>query len=192
MHVDGAGNARLLQRVIQVWENGVAPQEGNTGTPLVPGRFRLFSDEAAASGFAGSTVRSGVQVPRRLSTVAYPLRAPLPLSGSFGSGAVVGTLVLGQDDPINPFVHRYHPQHDNLNARFEEAKLPPGVESFQVSRAIRFEFSANRPGGGLNPGWGESELGGTYKESISGLHRNTLHVAGSFLLRRVSSVVEID
>ena len=192
MHVDGTGNARLLQRVIQVWENGVAPQEGNTGTPLVPGRFRLFSDEAAASGFAGSTVRSGVQVPRRLSTVAYPLRAPLPLSGSFGSGAVVGTLVLGQDDPINPFVHRYHPQHDNLNARFEEAKLPPGVESFQVSRALRFEFSANRPGGGLNPGWGDSELGGTYKESISGLHRNTLHVAGSFLLRRVSSVVEID
>lgn len=192
MHVDRAGNARLLQRVIQVWENGVVPPSGGGGAPLVPGRFRLFSDEAAAGGFAGSTVRSGVQIPRRLSTVAYPLRAPLPLSGAFGTDTMTGTLVLGQDDALNPFVHQYHPQHDNRNARFEESKLPPGVESFQIRRAVRFEFSADRPGGGVTPGWGESELGGTYKESISGLHRKTLHVAGKFVVRRISGVSELD
>jgi hypothetical protein len=194
IHVDAAGQAKLLQRVIQVWEDGTNREDPlNPGLylPETPGRFKLFSNEQGADAYRGATLRSGIQIPKRLSTAAYPLQQPLSLNGEFGAEALTGNVVLGYDDPLNPFVHRFHPQHDNLDARYNSA-LPPGVESFAVSRAIKFEFSEEHPEERVSPGWGESELGGTYRENITGLHRSVLHVGGTFVLRRVSSIPEID
>ena len=195
LHVAADGKTKLLQRAIQVWEDGTSvPDPKNTGyfLPGAPGRFKLFSNEVAARNYLGATIRRGSQIPRRLSTAAYPLASPLLMGGTFGNGTLTGNVLLGYDDPLNPFVHKFHPQHDNLNARFEESKLPPGVESLAVNRLVSFQFSATRPDGRTSPGWGDSELGGTYKETINGLHRNPLHVSGTFFLRRVSSVPQID
>lgn len=195
LHVDASGQVKLLQRVIQVWENGTTiPDPQNAGYYLAgtPGKYRLFSNEEAAKGHLGSTVRGGIQIPKRMSTAAFPLTSPLSLTGSFGSGTISGNVHLGYDDPLNPFVHKFHPQHDNLNARFEEGKLPPGVEALAVSRLLSMEFTPTRPNQRISPGWGESELGGIYKETITGIHRNPLHVSGTFILRRVSSVPQID
>jgi hypothetical protein len=95
-------------------------------------------------------------------------------------------VALGYTAATNPFVHTYHPDHDNLNARFESL-LPPGEESFNISRTIRLDFQASLPG--INdPGWGSTTLGGTYTETITGLRAEPITVSGSFLIHRVSDV----
>ncbi|WP_193213294.1 hypothetical protein [Luteolibacter marinus] len=197
IHVDSAGQARLLQKVLQVWEDGSdRPDPNNPGyfLPETPGRFRLFSSEQGATDFRGASLRRGDEVPKRLSTAAYPLAAPQPLSGTFGEGPLTGTVTLSHTSPFNPFVHQYHPQHDNLDARYQST-LPPGEdgsESYVVIRNISLEFADQHPEGRITPGWGTSEIGGRYKETITGIHRTPLRVAGDFILRRVSTNSQLD
>ncbi len=194
VHVDATGKAHLLQKVIQVWEEGTTiPDPKNPGLTLVstPGQYRLFSNEETAASFKGAALRNGISVPRRISTAAYPLKSPLPLSGAFKDGTLTGTIVLGYHDPLNPFRHTFHPQHDNLDARYHST-LPPGVESYSITRNIQFEFQDEHPDRLVRPGWGYSELGGVYRESITGLHKNTLNVKGHFTLRRVSQIPQLN
>ena len=51
-------------------------------------------------------------------------------------------------DPLNPFKHKYHPDHDNLDAKFEPfdpTQLSPYLwESFAVKRTIALELT-NEP-----------------------------------------------
>ena len=75
----------------------------------------------------------------------------------------------------------YHPDH----------KL--SEQSYQVTRSISLTFAEEdqegRPITGVPTlGWGSSEIGGLYQEAITGLHRNTLHMEGTFLLHKVSNV----
>jgi hypothetical protein len=197
VHVGADGQAKLLQKVIQVWEDGSdKPDPDNQGfyLPDAPGRFRLFSSEQGAAAFRGASLRRGDEVPKRLSTAAYPLAVPQPLSGAFGEETVTGTITLSHTSPFNPFVHQYHPQHDNLEARYEST-LPPGEdgsESYVVIRNISLEFADQHPEGRITPGWGTSEIGGRYKETITGIHRTPLRVAGDFILRRVSTTSQLD
>ena len=51
-----------------------------------------------------------------------------------GPGALSGTVKLAYDDPVNPFLHRYHPLFDNKNGQFEAYDEP--VESRNVGRVI--------------------------------------------------------
>jgi hypothetical protein len=93
---------------------------------------------------------------------------------------------LGHNATTNPFVHTYHPDHDNLDARFEQ-QLGPGRESYNIARAITLNFQASLPG--LNePSWGSTTLGGSYTETITGLRSTPITVSGSFILHRVSDV----
>jgi len=92
---------------------------------------------------------------------------------------------------LNPFVHRYHPDHDNLDARFEQ-QLPEGRESFSVTRQVTLEFTGIDPLGLNPPGWGSSELGGNYRETIHGLHRNDLRIAGTFRLVRITTAANLN
>ena len=206
LHMDATGNVKLLQKVIQVWENGtMAPDPDNAGLNIVDesGRYRLFSSEQAAADYEGATIRSNSSVPRRLSTAAYPLRAPLEmsLSGDIGGGgSLSGLILLSHTDPLNPFQHVYHPQHDSLDARYNDT-LPPGAESFTIQRSISFEFTTDPPIGEPLPGWGSTELGGNYGESITGIYggdRNgdgspdPINISGTFTLRRVSLIGTLD
>jgi hypothetical protein len=96
------------------------------------------------------------------------------------------TVTIDYDDPQNPFKHGYHPDHDNLDERFEE-KLPEGVESLTVTRQIQLQFTANDPEGLLLAGWGDNQLGGLYRETVTGLHRSAIHSSGRFRLYRASN-----
>ena len=40
--------------------------------------------------------------------------------------------------------------------------------------------------------WGSSEIGGIYRETITGLHRDTLKIKGTFLLRKVSEIGSLE
>ena len=100
------------------------------------------------------------------------------------------TIPLPFDDVTNPFVHTYHPDHDNLDARFRP--LGAGVESYTVTRVVTLTFTAAPPDGSTVSGWGTTVYGGTYAETITGLNRQPLTVGGGFGMRRVSEVAALD
>ena len=96
---------------------------------------------------------------------------------------------------VNPFLHTYHPDHDNLDAQFQHEE-PQGVESYTIVRDIRLRVTppgndfASRTAGGLT-------LTGDYLESIRmlGLARaggtndtRQFEVRGVFSLNHISDV----
>lgn len=184
VHVDTAGTARLLQQIFLVRKPPVlAPDPAD---PLVnrvtePARTVAVTDESLIPGIIGSAGLTG----RRISSPVFPLAQPLELSGgAFGAGTLLGAFTLDYDHPLNPFKHLFHPDHNNLDERFEQ-KLPEGKESFTVARTLSLEFTADDPLGLNPPGWGATEVGGNYREAITGLHRSVIHISGTFRLVRV-------
>jgi hypothetical protein len=126
---------------------------------------------------------------QRFSSAHMPLDQVV--TGGSGSIAVGDTLTrtirIPYNDPTNPFVHAYHPDHDNKNAR--GAPLSAGVESPDITRDCSFTFTATPPAGSsVSSGWGSSILGGTYTETITGLHKEPLVLSGTFELRRASEI----
>lgn len=187
LHVDDSGTVKLLSQVAVMWKDGTKDANGEL---VEPGRYVLVTDESLISRFKGSTLRDGQPVGRRISSVAFPLAEPLPLSGSFGS-SVTGSLTMGYDHPLNPFKHRYHPDHDNLDGE-STGKLAEGKESFTIVREIQLQFSEVDPEGLTLAGWGDTHFGGRFTEMISGVHRNPIHVEGTFRVARVSNTGSLD
>jgi hypothetical protein len=195
LHVDGNGQARLLRQVIQMWRDGTYTNDssGNLVADKA-GKFVLLTDDSKIPSFRGAAVRDGREVGRRLSSVGYDFDAPetnnfVPFAGDFAIGSTLSaTLSLPFDHPRNPFKHRYHPDHDNLDARF----AAPKVESYTVSRQIRLTLASSPPDGNPGPDYGYSDIAGTYAETITGLHKNPLAVGGTFHLVRVSTLSELN
>lgn len=189
IHVDSAGQARLLKDVIQMFEEGtLVPSDEDPSFQEVdqPGRYVLLTDPGLIGLYTGAVNRGGRSVGQRYSTVAYDFQGDsLIFDGDFGgTGQISTTLVIEPDLPTNPFLHRYHPDHDNRDAQF----LNPRIEAYQVVREMRLIFSDEDPLGTTPPGWGETLVGGNFEESITGLHKNTIFTSGKFRLRRISAV----
>ena len=189
LHVDSSGQARLLKDVIQMWEDGTEmPSASDPEFTEVetPGRYVLLTDPSLISVFTGAINRDGVQVGQRFSTVAYDFEGDAQLfDGTFGPGEQISTtLVIGSELPTSPFLHRFHPDHDNRDAQFLNFRQ----EAYQVVREMRLIFEEQDPRGRTPPGWGETLVGGFFEESITGLHKNTIFTSGEFRLRRISSV----
>lgn len=171
VHVDGNGLARLLSQVY-----------------LGPLR----------SGLTGIATRESLLQPDRKAEAMRLVSSQMPLdrvisgSGDFGVGSALSYQVfLPFDDPTNPFVHQYHPDHDNRDANL--LNLQPGVESYDITRDFSFEFTDAPPDGSTITGWGSSIYGGTYSESIKGLNKTSqnLTASGTFLFRRLSEISDI-
>jgi hypothetical protein len=211
VHVDAAGQARLLKEVLVMWQDGDAAAD-----PPTDGRVVLVTDEARVTDFRGAVLRDGQMVGRRFSsaTLDYDALSPsyeeagkalLLAGGVFGPGAQLGAeVLLDKNHPTNPFRHKFHPDHDNLDAfRVEERN-----EAFTVRRQIELDLASADPetpaGSQPRPEWGTTLLAGTYRETfpsqtdadgqlIVGLHRNTLVIEGTFELRRYpGSPVELN
>lgn len=164
VHVDAAGTARLLSNVYIGKVSSLPPAPGFTArqTALVPEEITKAS---------------------RITATHLPLDVVQSFTGNFGAGATLdATVNCGAADPVNPFLHTYHPDHDNLDARFSA----PAAETFAVSRAIALQLDAASPGN--EPGWGSSLITGQYSETISGLHKNPISITGSVILKRVSEI----
>ncbi|MFC1736163.1 hypothetical protein ACFL1X_08600 [Candidatus Hydrogenedentota bacterium] len=203
IHVDADGQAKLLQQALLMWKEGVVDSE--TGEVVVPGRYVLLTtdDENVVSQFSGVALRDGDQVGRRISTAAFSFREPVSMIGELGAGGdtLTCTLTIDADDPLNPFKHRYHPDHDNVKSDFTTTQAE-GVESFTAGRAITLDFSDADPEGLEFAGWGDSMVGGTYKEAITGIYSRfdptsgslvqELNVEGVFRLQRISLVPELN
>lgn len=192
VHVNEQGESRLLQKVIQMWKEGTTKPDPMDPSKLVvdqPGHYVLLTDEALTTNYTGSAVIDGQPVGKRISSAAFAFKQPIPMSGNgdFGVGTNACTVALDYNDPLNPFKHVFHPDHNNLNEEYTQP-LPEGVESFTVQRQIQLEFQAQDPNGFQFAGWGDNQLGGKYHETITGLHQKPIQVEGTFRLHQASRV----
>jgi len=122
---------------------------------------------------------------------------PIDTEVSTGTGSVVlgqtlvRTVTIPFNGSTNPFVHTYHPDHDNKDARFSTVGVGAGVESYTISRVCSFGFTPTPPSGSSVLGWGATVIGGNYSETVTGLHKTPVTVTGTFELRRVSEIGSI-
>jgi len=197
VHVDAAGQARLLQIATMMWCNGTqvpCPSDPSLSCVGEPGRYVLVAGGGMMDAvrekcdeLSGAGLRDGTEVGRRISSAIFGFREPVPLSGALGGTLTSDPIPLDFNDPLNPFKHKYHPDHDNLDYDFSTPH-PEGRESYTVIRSIELDFTPDDPDGLALPGWGDTRLGGSYQEHITGLHKESLHVAGDFRLHQVSRI----
>ena len=172
LHVDNSGTARLLS---QVFLGRLAPAPYDFG--VCTKESLLKADDKANA--------------RRIVAAHLPVDTEVSTgSGSVALGAtLVRALSIGFAERTNPYVHTYHPDHDNKNARFEPLGTP--LESPNIARTCSFTFALTPPAGSSASGWGSTVLGGTYAETVTGLHKDALTVTGTFEVRRVSEIGSI-
>lgn len=176
------GNARLLQRVF------VGPKPD--GTVGLTTREELLDASQLAHA-------------RRISAVHLPWSAnnvPWAGTGALRPDATLSVPVtVSYDDAANPFLHVYHPDHDNLNATFDQ-RLDRGEESFDVRRDIT--LTARPPADDFDSlTRGHNTVTGDYAERITLTGRTkpgrpqpesrTFEVRGTFDLTRLSDISEL-
>jgi len=178
LHQDSNSTVRLLKEVITM-----NMYDNKTGEL----RRALFTDHTQIAKFRLPAEPEGV----RVSAVGFDFEGPYKAcEGAIStSGTVNCQFDLLSDHPTNPFLHRYHPDHDNLDPRYENS----AQEAYPITRNITIEFENRYPPDKYEPmrtpppKWGHTMLGGTYKETIGGLHREGgIEVSGPFILQRVS------
>ena len=179
LHVADDGTARLLSHVFM---GRLAAAPNNLGLATVESALKA-DDKANAQRFSAAHLPPDTVVGSGTGSVAL-------------GQTLVRTISIPHNAPTNPYVHTYHPDHDNRNARFD-APTAAGVESPTISRALSLAFTTTPPAGTSPLGWGGSVIGGNYTEVVSGLRQarrsdstltNTITVTGTFVLRRVSEL----
>jgi hypothetical protein len=175
----GAGNAVLLQRAfvgMDAWTNAVVALSQSSLNP------------------------STLSQARRISAAHLPWSATngcWTFDGALGQASnLTASVILDYaDQASNPFLHTYHPDHDNLDTTFKN-QLAKGAESYTVRRDITLSVQSAGSGSASFANSAQS-LGGTYTESItvSGLARaggtndtRVFHVRGTFSLNRITSI----
>lgn len=148
-----------------------------------PGRMSLLPSYTAEDG-------------TRTTSAAFSIQEPILSSGNF-TDSLNFAIAIDYQDPLNPFKHKYHPDHDNLDAKFipiDPDAVPPHLwEAYDVRRDIELEFTDLPPIDTITDtetlaqqvGWGGEMWGGTYCEVIKGLHKNDITVSGIFIIRHV-------
>ena len=126
----------------------------------------------------------------RFSSAHMPLDRVVVASGSAAPGfTLTATIPIAFDDATNPFVHQYHPDHDNRSPVGEA--LAAGKESFSITRAVSFSFTSAPPNSPTGTDWGPDTIGGTYQETITGLRAAPITVSGTFRLQRASDISQL-
>lgn len=184
-HVDTNTTVRLLQRVF----SGLDPQTNS----ILATKESLLNPAALASA-------------RRISAAHLPWSAANAgwlATGGFAQGQSLTNVVTldHNDHAANPFLHTYHPDHDNLNATFN-ALQAVGAESYNVERRLVLTFTAP-PADFTTLTEGSSRMVGAYQEDITFQGRarvvggagtndtRTISTAGEFSIQRVSTVPKL-
>jgi hypothetical protein len=117
--------------------------------------------------------RDGRKITFRAEAALFPeavdLQGTLGASGT--SGDLSGVAVLAPGHPLNPYRHRYHPEH--------------GL-GFQLTRSIGLRFESPGAGAPESPLATVGVLSGTYQEELTGLAPEPIRVRGDFRLRRLT------
>lgn len=182
LHHDGF-QTRLLQRVFH------GPRPGSTNvlttaqSVLDPARL----NEARRVSVA--------HLPWSRDNTYWPLvglAGPDPAAINPLSLAAQATVNVSFDDYINnPFLHTYHPDHDNLDADFERRKNA-NQESYGIQRIISFSPDVT----GLAPdhfaarATSRKTVAGNYHETIT-VAGKTYQIQGHYQLNKISSIPDL-
>jgi len=127
-----------------------------------------------------------------ISTSATSESAWESSSGSLlGGGDLKFNVGLAHDNQAsNPFLHTYHPDHDNKDAEFEN-QFGPGIESYGVNREITLSLSpAENDFESVTRGG--TQILGEYYETIvfdaGQSEKMTNRVSGHFVLNRIMNL----
>lgn len=173
LHDDGT-NQFLLQRVF-------------LGTDLTTNSIVATKQSFIDPALLGSARRiSAVHMPWTESNTPWPMTK----AGSVYSATIVTPY---DQTGANPFVHQYHPDHDNLNASFKQV-LPKGNESYGITRSIA--LSQQAPGADyIGQTIGSMERRGIYEETLTvegvGTGVRSFKVVGTFYLNRISPISKL-
>lgn len=130
---------------------------------------------------------------RRISAVHLPWTPTNTLwsfNGALARGSTLSTTVFVDynDRAANPFVHAYHPDHNNLNATFS-TMLARGSQSYDLQRKITLYFQGTADDFASRIG-AATALSGTYTETFNvlglGSNSRSFQSAGTFQLNRMT------
>ncbi len=165
---------------------------------------RVYFGSGAGTNILVATAESALD-PTRLNTARRITATHLPFSHSnIFWPKITGKLGLGQsmefevnldykDQASNPFLHTFHPDHDNLDVKFTSTEVK-GAESYSVLRKIKLTFtSPSTDFASLTAGTGN--FGGVYSEimTFSGRSSNTREFTlnGVFSMNRISTITTL-
>ena len=174
VHVDATATARLLQQVVLAWD----PTLNNA--PHTNGTYALYADDRTLPAEATDV--------SRISSAAFPPMAPVVLTGGLTNGltnALTGRVTVRFDDPVNPFLHRYHPMHDNQDWNFQP--YTNAVETPTIVRDLTLTL-VTVTNAAANPYNGADRVNGVYQETLSGLRAQPIVMQGVFSLQRISQI----
>ncbi|MBF0452259.1 MAG: LamG domain-containing protein, partial [Candidatus Magnetomorum sp.] len=174
IHVAADGMARLLKEVTLMKEPYVKVQDGKSIDMV---RMRLITDTTLLTKYEGVVRRDGKLVGVRFTSLAFDFDPPtsnaIELDGTVRGGSELSArLSLGKDNPNNPFVHKYHPDH--RSGRKIDREITLSIASVKDDEA--------------DPDAGVFKFQGTYDEILHGLHKLPIHSQGKFSLKRVSGI----
>lgn len=180
LHVDDGGAVKLLR------EAYIMQTKSDAETPV---QRVIVTDDTKLSDYDGIIRRDGKLVAVRMSSTSFPIEGAASAAdvvGQIGSGQSL-SLGLKQErtHPTNPFRHQYHPMHAN----FASADESYGVE---LNRQVTLNISTPEAGESVDPELGLNKFEGEYLETLQGLHKNDLKVAGNFVLTRLNQIPRIN
>lgn len=135
---------------------------------------------------------------RRITATHLPFsksNAPWSASGTFDLGRVLIFNVVEsyKDQTSNPFLHTFHPDHDNLDVNFTQL-LARGVESYDITRIIKLTFSLGGTNFASLTAAAQSRTG-TYEETMAigaeGSASRNFRLSGSYKLQLISPVTSL-
>ncbi len=178
LHDSKSGGVKLLNDVVLM----ATTTTGDTDVLVTQDIDPVFKDSLVSA-----SLQNGEPFTPRISTAAYALDADLLLTGMIGND-VSGSITVGTDNPLNPFYHKFHPDHNS------------GSDVYEVARSFNMNFSQAEPEDFVGTGYGSDVWGGTWTESITGLLNTTnngmplgtIEVEGNFLIYRISQIGELN
>jgi len=178
IHQDSNGVVRLLQHAtVMLARNGAMTNMVIiTNDDLVP---QYMPVQQNGNGVAG----------QRFSSVVFGFTQPQAMQFNAGTRVLTTALTIDYNDRLNPFKHLYHPDHNNLDNY--TTTLPEGVQAFTVTRTMTLAFSSTPVDGATQAGWGDTLVGGVYREALDGLYHETLNVQGTYVLKFVSPITTL-
>ena len=203
LHQDSNSQVRLLKQVVIMHQDGTRNPDGTVKTNS---RNVALTNDKLIPNFKGVTQRDGAGIGRRISAVGFDYSpgintdsgpkfadTTLRCTGSIATTVTCHLILESSQNythPTNPFLHRYHPDHDNLGNDFKGFQQ----EVNKIERDVALVFDSTPLIHPENPptGWGVSVLGGTYTEEIRGLAKGPIKVQGNFTLKLMSDVVSLN
>ncbi len=178
LHRSEANQASLLQHVF-------VGKGANSTNSIIASRESLLD----ATQLASARRITATHLPFSKTNLAWTV------PGTFSPGNVVIFTVAEsyKDQASNPFLHTFHPDHDNLDANFKSLQAR-GVESYDITRTIKLTFTT--PGTDFNSLTASAQSRtGTYEETMTlgaqGGASRDFRLTGSFTLQLISPVATL-